>query len=106
MKPNNVTRMLDAKGIPYQAHELPAEKLGALEAAQVLGVPPDQVYKTIVITREGQGKPVLAARRRQSPGSRPEVFRLWHCLTADLALSWTHPPNRMARFSSQAGSAE
>jgi len=66
MKPNNVTRMLDAKGIPYQAHELPAEKLGALEAAQVLGVPPDQVYKTIVITREGQGKPVLAL----VPGTR------------------------------------
>ena len=66
MQPNNVTRMLDAKGIPYQAHELPAEKLGALEAAQVLGVPPDQVYKSIVVTREGQGKPVLAL----VPGTR------------------------------------
>lgn len=60
MKPNNVTRMLDAKGIPYQVYELPAEKLGAIEAAQYLGVPADQVYKTIVVTREGQGKPVLA----------------------------------------------
>ena len=66
MQPNNVTRMLDAKGIPYQAYELPAEKLGAVEAAQVLGVPPDQVYKSIVVTREGQGKPVLAL----VPGTR------------------------------------
>ena len=59
MKPNNVTRMLDAKGIPYSAFELPAEKLGALEAAEILGVPPEQVYKTIVVTREGRGKPLL-----------------------------------------------
>ena len=32
---NNVTRMLDAKGIPYKAHELSIEKLGALEAAKI-----------------------------------------------------------------------
>lgn len=57
---NNVTRLLDAKGIPYTAHELPAEKLGALEAAQVIGVPPDEVFKTIVVMREGKGKPILA----------------------------------------------
>lgn len=59
MKPNNVTRMLDAKGIPYTAFELPVEKLGALEAAEILEVPPEQVYKTIVVTREGNGKPLL-----------------------------------------------
>ena len=60
MKPNNVTRMLDAHKIPYTAFELPAEKLSAIEAAQYLGVDPQLVYKTIVITREGKGKPVLA----------------------------------------------
>jgi Cys-tRNA(Pro)/Cys-tRNA(Cys) deacylase len=60
MKPNNVTRMLDAKGIPYTASELPVEKLSAVEAAEILGVPPEQVYKTIVVTREGNGKPLLA----------------------------------------------
>jgi Cys-tRNA(Pro)/Cys-tRNA(Cys) deacylase len=60
MKPNNVTRLLDARGIPYTAYELPAEKLSALEAAALLKVPPEQVFKTIVITREGQGKPILA----------------------------------------------
>jgi Cys-tRNA(Pro)/Cys-tRNA(Cys) deacylase len=60
MKPNNVTRMLDARKIPYTAFELPNEKIGAIEAAQYLGVPPDLVYKTIVIVREGKGKPILA----------------------------------------------
>ena len=57
---NNVTRLLDARGIPYQAYELPAEKLGALETARILGVLPEIVYKTIVVTREGKGKPILA----------------------------------------------
>jgi Cys-tRNA(Pro)/Cys-tRNA(Cys) deacylase len=36
------------------------EKLGAVEAAQILAVPPEEVFKTIVVTREGKGKPVLA----------------------------------------------
>lgn len=56
---NNVTRFLDARKVKYAAHELPAEKLGALEAAQVLGAPAEQVFKTIVTKRE-RGKPVLA----------------------------------------------
>jgi Cys-tRNA(Pro)/Cys-tRNA(Cys) deacylase len=56
---NNVTRLLDANKIPYRAFELPAEKLGARETAQLLGVDPDSVYKTIVATRE-RGKPLLA----------------------------------------------
>lgn len=60
VSPNNVTRLLDQRKIPYQACELPAEKLGAVEAAQYLGVSPALVYKTIVVTREGKGKPVLA----------------------------------------------
>jgi Cys-tRNA(Pro)/Cys-tRNA(Cys) deacylase len=60
IKPNNITRLLDAKKIPYKAFETPAEKLGALETAHFLGLPPEQVFKTIVITREGKGKPILA----------------------------------------------
>lgn len=60
MKPNNITRLLDARKIPYTAFELPNEKIGALEAARHLGVSPALVYKTIVITREGKGKPILA----------------------------------------------
>jgi Cys-tRNA(Pro)/Cys-tRNA(Cys) deacylase len=57
---NNVTRMLDARKISYQAHALPVEKLGAVEAAQHLGVPPNQVFKTIVAIRTTPGKPILA----------------------------------------------
>ena len=56
---NNVTRFLDARKVKYSAHELPVEKLGALEAAQFMYVPPRQVFKTIVTTRE-KGRPVLA----------------------------------------------
>jgi Cys-tRNA(Pro)/Cys-tRNA(Cys) deacylase len=48
---NNVTRLLDSKSIAYTAHVLPPEKLGALEAAGIMGVPAEQVYKTIVVTR-------------------------------------------------------
>jgi Cys-tRNA(Pro)/Cys-tRNA(Cys) deacylase len=57
---NNVTRFLDAKKIDYQAFDLPAEKLSAVEVAEILNVPDEIVYKTIVVLREGKGKPILA----------------------------------------------
>ena len=57
---NNVTRLLEARKIAFTAYELPPEKLGALGAARILGVPPEQVFKTIVVKREGKGKPILA----------------------------------------------
>jgi Cys-tRNA(Pro)/Cys-tRNA(Cys) deacylase len=60
MVSNNVTRLLEARRIPYTTFELPIEKLGAMETARILGAPPDQVYKTIVVTREAKGKPILA----------------------------------------------
>jgi Cys-tRNA(Pro)/Cys-tRNA(Cys) deacylase len=60
MPTNNITRMLDAKKIPYTAYELPAEKMGADETARLLDVPLEQVFKTIVVKREGKGKPILA----------------------------------------------
>jgi Cys-tRNA(Pro)/Cys-tRNA(Cys) deacylase len=60
MVATNITRLLDAKKIPYTVFELPAEKLGARETARLLNVPLEQVYKTIVVTRESKGKPILA----------------------------------------------
>ena len=60
MKTNNVTRLLEARKIPFTAYELPEEKLGALETARLIGVPAEQVFKTIVVTREAKGKPLLA----------------------------------------------
>jgi len=57
---NNITRLLDQRKIKYTAFELPAEKLGAEVTAEMLNVPPEIVFKTIVIKREGKGRPVLA----------------------------------------------
>ena len=57
---NNVTRLLESRGIEYEAFELPAEKLSGMEAASYLGVNPGKVFKTIVIMRPKPGKPVLA----------------------------------------------
>jgi len=66
MEPNNVTRLLDQREIPYSAFQLPDEKLGAVEAARFLGAPPKQVYKTIVVKRIARGKAILAL----VPGNR------------------------------------
>ncbi|CAG0978192.1 Cys-tRNA(Pro)/Cys-tRNA(Cys) deacylase YbaK [Anaerolineae bacterium] len=68
---NNVTRFLDARKVKYIAHEMPAEKLGAVEVAQHMSVPPEQVFKTIVILREKK-KPVLAV----IPGPRVVDLKL------------------------------
>ncbi len=56
---NNVTRLLDSRQIAYEAYELPgSDKRSAEETAALLGVPPEIVYKTIVIVRD-KGKPIL-----------------------------------------------
>jgi Cys-tRNA(Pro)/Cys-tRNA(Cys) deacylase len=57
---NNITRFLDARKVSYEAFETPAEKLGALETAEFLKVPPEQVFKTIVVRREKPMKAILA----------------------------------------------
>jgi Cys-tRNA(Pro)/Cys-tRNA(Cys) deacylase len=60
MTTNNVIRLLESRKVQFKAIELPAEKLGAVETAQFLGVDPGLVFKTIVIQREILGKPLLA----------------------------------------------
>ena len=60
MTTNNVTRFLDSKKIKYQTFDLPAEKLGAVDSARMLGVSPTQVFKTIVVLRSKPAKPILA----------------------------------------------
>jgi Cys-tRNA(Pro)/Cys-tRNA(Cys) deacylase len=57
---NNVTRMLDSKKIKYKAHALPEEKVSAVEAAEIIGVSPEMVFKTIVSIRPKGGKPILS----------------------------------------------
>ena len=63
---NNVTRFLDSQKVAYVAFETPAEKMGARETAELLNVPLEQVFKTIVVTREKPKKPVLVV----IPGTR------------------------------------
>jgi len=57
---NNVTRMLDSHRIRYTSYQMPPRKFTARETADFLDVPVTKVYKTIVLLRRGQGKPILA----------------------------------------------
>lgn len=56
---NNVTRLLDSRKIPYTVYAIPAEKLGAQETARLLKTDLAVIFKTIVVTREKPGKPLL-----------------------------------------------
>jgi Cys-tRNA(Pro)/Cys-tRNA(Cys) deacylase len=51
MKKTNVLRLLDAAGIRYTVKEYPVDEscLSALHAAEKLGMPPEQVFKTLVL---------------------------------------------------------
>lgn len=59
MATNNVIRLLQSRKIAFTSFELPAEKLGAFETSQILNIPLNQVFKTIVVLREKPGKPIL-----------------------------------------------
>jgi Cys-tRNA(Pro)/Cys-tRNA(Cys) deacylase len=54
----NSMRLLESRHIPYQVHEFSTEIRSAEDAAQVMGAPPDHVYKTLVVLRE-RGRPLL-----------------------------------------------
>ena len=82
---NNITRLLDSRKISYTVFETPAEKLGALEAAQFLNVSLEVVFKTIVVTRDKGKKPILAL----IPGSRTVDLKL---LAAFLGEKKVHLP--------------
>ncbi len=58
---NNVTRLLDSRQVAYTTNEYDGSQFhSADEVAQLIGVPPDQVYKTIVVLREDKTrKPLL-----------------------------------------------
>jgi Cys-tRNA(Pro)/Cys-tRNA(Cys) deacylase len=56
---NNVTRLLDARRVPYELFELPPAKNSAEESAGLLRIPPQFVYKTLVVLREAKGKKPL-----------------------------------------------
>ena len=52
----NTMRLLESKGIAYKAHYFSSDIHSALEVANVVGLPPSQVFKTLVVLPEG-GKP-------------------------------------------------
>jgi len=56
---NNVTRLLDARHVAYELFEFAPEKHSAEETAELLGVAPELVYKTLVVLRETKGKKPL-----------------------------------------------
>jgi Cys-tRNA(Pro)/Cys-tRNA(Cys) deacylase len=51
LKKTNVLRLLDAAGIRYAVKEYPVDEsdLSALRAAEKLGMPPEQVFKTLAL---------------------------------------------------------
>lgn len=51
-------RLLDGKKIAYEAVTYPEDERDAVLVAKHLGVPAQQVFKTLVVTRE-RGKPLL-----------------------------------------------
>jgi len=58
---NNVTRLLDSRKIAYTTAEYDGSTFhSAEEVANLIGVPADQIYKTIVVLREDKTrKPLL-----------------------------------------------
>jgi Cys-tRNA(Pro)/Cys-tRNA(Cys) deacylase len=60
-------RLLEQHNIPYEALEYPDDLRDAEQIAEVLGIPPELVYKTLVVEPEGGSKPFLvmmASNRR------------------------------------------
>ncbi len=57
---NNVTRLLDSRKVAYTTAEYDGSTFhSADEVAHLIGVPVEQVYKTIVVLREEKGKKPL-----------------------------------------------
>lgn len=53
----NVMRLLDQAGIPYKAieYEVDENNLGGEHVAELIGIPPEQVFKTLVAKGEKKG---------------------------------------------------
>ena len=52
----NAIRLLEARRVPYEALEYDPGIHSAVEVAGVLGVPAEQVYKTLVVLHEAPGR--------------------------------------------------
>lgn len=60
MRQNNVTRLLQNRKIPFEIFEIPGGKRTAQETANILNVPVERVFKSIVLQPVVPGKPILA----------------------------------------------
>jgi len=54
----NSMRVLEAQGVAYELFTYPPHRHSAIEVAELAGVHPEQVYKTLVVQRE-HGRPLL-----------------------------------------------
>jgi Cys-tRNA(Pro)/Cys-tRNA(Cys) deacylase len=54
----NSMRLLEAHDVSYELFTYPPERHSAVEVAELAGVPPAEVYKTLVVQRD-DGKPLL-----------------------------------------------
>ncbi len=63
----NSMRLLEQHNVPYEVVEFPDTLRDAEEIAEVLGIPPYLIYKTLVADAEGSSKPflVMLAANRQ-----------------------------------------
>ena len=55
----NSMRLLEQQGVLYEVFEFSPDIHSAVGVAEAAGIPPELVYKTLVVTRD-QGKPLLA----------------------------------------------
>lgn len=77
MNKTNVMRLLDAAKIPYRTaeYEFDESDLGGMHAAAAIGMPPEQIFKTLVAHGEKNGYLVfcipvcceLDLKKRQRP---------------------------------------
>lgn len=58
MKKTQAMRLLEGKGVPYEARTYPPDERDAQAVAEHIGVPAGQVFKTLVVRRQ-RGKPFL-----------------------------------------------
>jgi Cys-tRNA(Pro)/Cys-tRNA(Cys) deacylase len=62
MQKLNSQRFLESRGVAYEAHTYtydPDDPPDAEEVARRIGLPPAQVYKTLVLSGASQGRPLL-----------------------------------------------
>lgn len=55
----NSMRLLEARAIPYDTHHYDPQIRDAEAVAQAVGLPADEVFKTLVVERPSSKKPVL-----------------------------------------------